>query len=242
MKRFFITFNVILIHLTVLGQKKTDCNSSYSDLNEFNVNGKVKTVQTRTFRLDEKDIDEHIKASDSTSWQNQSILYYNRNGNIDSLTISYLSPTKSKKLENLKTKFTFNNKNRQGITVDQNLTSKTFKNWIKDNTYTVSSYSSDGIFIKLETTTLDKCNRIFERNIKITDPRFSSNKNSHYIFDNQGHLIKIITTFDDSNNVEYFTKKNLKFDKLNNPIITINTFEKDESVIKNLSLVKYTYY
>ncbi|MEN2488989.1 hypothetical protein AAYQ05_14415 [Flavobacterium sp. B11] len=242
MKRFFITSIVIFIHLIVLGQNKTDCNINYSDLNEFNISGKVKTVQTRTFKLDEKDIDENIKASDSISWFNESIVYYNRNGNVDSLTISYLNPTQSKKIENLKTKYTFNDKNRQGITVNKNLTSKTFKTWVDNNKYTESSYSSEGLYLKLETTTLDKCNRISERNIKIIDPRFSSNKNSQYIFDNQGHLSKIITSFEGSNKVEFLKKKNLKFDKLNNPTITINTSEKDESVVKNLSLAKYTYY
>lgn len=242
MKRFFITFNVILIHLIVLGQQKTDCNISYSDLNEFNLNGKVKTVQTRTFRFEGKEIDENIRPSDSINWYNESIVYYNRDGNIDSLTISYLSPEQSKNIENLKTKYTFNDKNRQGITVNKNSTSKTFKTWIKNDTYTESSFSSEGLYLKLETTTLDKCNRISERNIKIIDPRFSSNKNSQYIFDSQGQLSKIIITFDDSNKVEFFKKKNLKFDRLNNPILTINTSEKDELVIKNLSLAKYTYY
>jgi len=169
-------------------------------------------------------------------------VYYNRNGNIDSLTINYLSPTQSKKIENFKTRYTFNDKNRQGIIVNKNLTSKTFKTWVENNKYTESSYSSEGLYLKLETTTLDKCNRISERNIKIIDPRFSSNKNSQYIFDNQGHLSEIITTFEGSNKMEFFKKKNLKFDKLNNPTTTINTSEKDESVVKNLSLVKYTYY
>ena len=245
MKAFFITFISISFNLIAFSQTEKKCNDDYSDLNEFGLNGKVKTIETSIFAFDNtKEIKENIETMNSSNWFNKTIVYYNKNGNIDSLYVNYLNPKDSKQIEKLQINYSYNRNIRNGITLEKknNLTSKTLKNWIKRDTYDESTYSKEGTLLKVETTVLNHCYQISARNIKIVDHRLSSGKHLKYIFDDHNHLTKVTVNYENNNETEDLSKIYIAFDNLNNPVTVINVFEKKGFINKDISFIKYTYY
>lgn len=209
----------------------------HSDLVEWGLHGKVKSIQLLVYAdaTVKNGVPEPI---DSLLWRVKTMVYYNREGNTDSI-ISYV---KSDGGERVQSKMTYNYSGKEYIAYSnqERFSPKRMRRiWNDSYSYTIDIYESDSLVTK-SVALLDKQFRVRE----IKESHFDAGKSApfleltrRYFFDRKGYLLKIEEEGDAG--MEKTKVSHFEFDRYDNPIKSYRIINDGENNFLVLRLFEY---
>lgn len=220
----------------VYAQQNQPSPQNYSELKEWGIKGKIKTITQYRFDCDLENID-RANTLETLNWKDKTLVYYNKFGNVEQLKI-FLKDSLGKEYLEGEINYKFSEIGSMGFYIKNTDTLTTYlKSWVDANTYKVQIYSgkklaTESIVNLKEDFLASRQSDIYYEN---DEPHFSSNR---YYFDELKNLNKIESE-DIANKTSEFSKHFI-YDKIGNPLKTLKTNEDSQDSI--LIIKKYTYY
>lgn len=197
-------------------------SDNYSELKEFGLKGNIKSI-TQMIYSDVLQSGENYTPKDSTKWKIKTQIFYNTNGNCDSI-INYANNAGAERFIS-KIIYEYKDKERLGYyLVDSQKANEYRKYWTNNNTYKEDILENNSI-VTSTTITIDETYKIKQKSELFlhNDPRIMNKSEFYFYYFDKNNYLEKITMKENNKEVIVEKIKELEFDAIGNPLKSFKT-------------------